>query len=64
MAAKFHLAEDGIIRGVCDKHGDFIGDAIGCPYCFQDDEDEQARRETEWIAEQQRMEEERGKDTV
>lgn len=30
----YYEDEDEILRGKCSIHGEFIGDAIGCPECF------------------------------
>jgi hypothetical protein len=42
MAETYYDDEDGILRGKCAKHGEFVGDAIGCPQCFADSENAEA----------------------
>ena len=39
MSIKYYEDEDGILRGICSKHGEFVGDAIGCPVCFGESEE-------------------------
>jgi len=34
MNEKYYEDEDGILRGICSIHGEFVGDAVGCPECF------------------------------
>ena len=40
MEEKYYEDEDEILRGKCsnNKHKEFIGDAIGCPECFMEQE--------------------------
>ena len=42
MAENYYEDEDGILRGKCSIHGEFVGDAIGCPQCFADSENAEA----------------------
>ena len=39
MTTTYYQDDDGILRGRCTMHGEFIGDAIGCPKCFQEAEE-------------------------
>ena len=41
---KYYEDEEGILRGVCPEHGEFIGDAVGCPDCLAREEEASARR--------------------
>lgn len=43
----YYEDEDGVLRGKCKDHGDFIGDAIGCPECFSEDMEIENREEEE-----------------
>ena len=42
---RYYVDEDGVLRGNCPKHGEFIGDAIGCPKCFAESEEAEAKEE-------------------
>lgn len=39
---EYYEDEDGILRGRCSRHGEFVGDAIGCPQCFAEGEERDA----------------------
>lgn len=43
MTENYYEDEDGILRGKCSIHGEFVGDAIGCPQCFADSETAQVQ---------------------
>jgi hypothetical protein len=50
MAETYYDDEDGILRGKCAVHGEFVGDAIGCPQCFADSENAEANSDEELTA--------------
>jgi hypothetical protein len=37
--------DDETVIGTCSKHGEFVGDAIGCPACFAECEEAEARHQ-------------------
>ena len=39
MEETYYTDEDGVLRGSCPRHGEFVGDAIGCPDCFAEQEE-------------------------
>ena len=43
----YYEDEQGTLRGRCPVHGEFIGDAIGCPKCFGEGEERDARIDEE-----------------